>query len=348
MSYRNPPDMTGSPIEYHVIDWLTSLKASGLAARSQSLYRYYAHCFAYWWRENRSGVVVEKFGRRDCEAFLAYLQSPNPARWGAAHSKQSKDVLAPASLILIVRTVKLFFKWLAADDVIEVSPWAKVRFNVKVDKTAPPKSLTDVEVKKLFKYLSTRHKGEREYNRVRNLAMFALLLDTGGRREELLNLTLADVDLDAGQAHIRHGKGNKARVVLFDSKTKTLLADYLNDYRLHQDTELTGALFFTEAGTALTADGLAGCCAYLRKRTGIAGLHPHAFRHTFAAVAVERMNIYKVRDLMGHSSVTMTEWYARSSQKAIAKEYRGNSPMSVLGVDVEVKRGRGRPRKYQE
>jgi len=48
----------------------------------------------------------------------------------------------------------------------------------------------------------------------RNGAMILILLDTGVRRTELVNLDLADLDLEGQRLRVLHGKGNKQRAAL--------------------------------------------------------------------------------------------------------------------------------------
>jgi site-specific recombinase XerC len=47
-----------------------------------------------------------------------------------------------------------------------------------------------------------------------------MLLDTGVRRTGLVNLDLADLNLDVQRLKVLHGKGNKQRVVRFGARAK--------------------------------------------------------------------------------------------------------------------------------
>jgi site-specific recombinase XerD len=53
--------------------------------------------------------------------------------------------------------------------------------------------------------------------------------------------------------------------------------------------------------------GFAGAC----KRAGISDYVPHDLRHTFASWLVQKgVSLYEVRDILGHSSIKLTERYA--------------------------------------
>jgi integrase/recombinase XerD len=57
---------------------------------------------------------------------------------------------------------------------------------------------------------------------IRNEAMIRLFLSSGIRSGELQNLNLSDVNFDEQTIRIRHEKGDKSRMVFFDSETKKL------------------------------------------------------------------------------------------------------------------------------
>ena len=61
----------------------------------------------------------------------------------------------------------------------------------------------------------------------RDAAVVLLFLDTGIRCAELSALDLADCDLPRGRLLIRHGKGNKQRVVPFARRCRAALEAYL-------------------------------------------------------------------------------------------------------------------------
>ena len=66
---------------------------------------------------------------------------------------------------------------------------------------------------------------------VRSTAILLLLLDTGMRRADLEGLEIEDVDLDAGRAMFRHGKGRKQRIVPFSQETTNAIRSYSGKYR---------------------------------------------------------------------------------------------------------------------
>jgi len=83
----------------------------------------------------------------------------------------------------------------------------------------------------------------------RNRAMILVLLDTGVRRTELVDLDLADLDLAGQRLRVLHGKGNKQRVVRFGTKAGEAVEDYLERFRGREP----GALFLSRHGTRMSS-----------------------------------------------------------------------------------------------
>ena len=81
---------------------------------------------------------------------------------------------------------------------------------------------------------------------VRNYAMITLLMATGIRVSELVNLKTNDVNLRAKMLHVI-GKGNKERLVPIDEATCDILKGYLYNERKELNVLSSDLLFVTEA-----------------------------------------------------------------------------------------------------
>ena len=97
---------------------------------------------------------------------------------------------------------------------------------------------------------------------------------------ETVDLALGDIDLVNRIALVRHGKGDKARAVRFDSATAAALDRYKRVRARHAYAALPW-LWIGFRGR-MTRKGVP---AMLNKRSGEAGIrhvHPHQLRHTWA------------------------------------------------------------------
>jgi integrase len=136
-----------------------------------------------------------------------------------------------------------------------------------------------------------------------------LALNTGCRKGELLGLEWARVDLQAGLIHLEtdHTKTRKRRSVPINADAREAI---LARARFRTRTCPTGPWVFCHDDGRRIGDvkrSFAKAC----ERAGIMDFRIHDLRHTCAAWLVSAgVPLPEVRDLLGHSTVRMTERYA--------------------------------------
>ena len=154
----------------------------------------------------------------------------------------------------------------------------------------------------------------------RHRMILTLLYDSGCRVQELCDITVGDVFLNATSTVRLHGKGNKYRTVVIADETAALLRNYIQRY-------LQGAL-----GTQLL---ITNRCRQKIDRDGIAyiiekyaeeihredpafpkHIHCHMFRHSKAMHMLEAgINIIYIRDFLGHEDISTTMVYVRADNR---------------------------------
>ncbi len=181
------------------------------------------------------------------------------------------------------REVRCFFNWLVQAGYLEENPFRSLK-NVRLpQRIVRPFSQDDVA--QLLACCDTDAAVG-----ARDRAILFTLLDTGIRCSELVQLSLADLDLDAGRLRVLHGKGNKQRTVSFASRCQQALVQYL---RFRGDDD--GPLFLAASGhhalkpaVALRPNGLKQMLRRLGRQANLPKVHAHRFRHTFATWAIEQ------------------------------------------------------------
>ena len=115
----------------------------------------------------------------------------------------------------------------------------------------------------------------------RDEALIRFMLETGTRAGEAADLKVTDVDLAAGTAIVRRGKGGKGRSVPFGAQTARALDRYL---RLRRGHRLAGSadLWLGDRGKPFNYDGLHNSLGMRAHRAGVVGFRPHRLRHTAA------------------------------------------------------------------
>jgi site-specific recombinase XerD len=95
-----------------------------------------------------------------------------------------------------------------------------------------------------------------------------------------------------------------------------------------------------------------GCQAIIRRIREESGVnfHAHQLRHTFAtSMAGQGVNLYDLKGLMGHTDIQTTQIYLHDNIDRLSEVYRLHSPLSAIpGLGQQIKKARGRPRKWQE
>jgi site-specific recombinase XerD len=152
--------------------------------------------------------------------------------------------------------------------------------------------------------------------------MIALTWRSGLRIGEVLALALKDLDLQAGTLIVQSGKGGKRRVVGIDSGTTALLEKWL-DVRRKRGINGRAPVFCTLRGSRIEQSYIRHLLPRLAFRAGIdKRVHPHGLRHAYAIeLKREGATVSTIRDLLGHSSLAVTDRYLRRIGAGEAVEF---------------------------
>lgn len=157
-------------------------------------------------------------------------------------------------------------------------------------------------------------------NGLRDYVMLLLLYTTGIRVSELIQLRVRDLSLTEPCTMRIHGKGYKGRYVPLLKTSIPHIQKYLSLMEYDCDARYNEALFKNHMGKPFTRQGINyvlkkyGCKARANGDASVPeDLSPHKMRHTTAMELLSSgVDLIYIRDLLGHSSVTTTEVYARA------------------------------------
>jgi site-specific recombinase XerD len=185
------------------------------------------------------------------------------------------DGAQPATARSRHMALRRYADWLADEGEFDTNPLLGVK-PPKLD-TKVTEALTDDQLKALI----AACKGKDFLDR-RDDAIVRFMTETGVRAGELLGMTLpADIDLTAGIATVRRGKGGKGRVVPFGSQTAAAVDRYLRARRAHRLAD-TGPLWLGGGGQSFGYHGLNVALKKRAKTAGINSFHLHLLRSTAA------------------------------------------------------------------
>ena len=191
--------------------------------------------------------------------------------------------------------LKRFFEWLGLQ--LRVPSVKKPSSRITV--------LTDEEVGKLFQ--AARNPLDK--------LILRLLLDTGLRSKEVLNIKVGDIDFDGRTIRVVEGKYGKERYVTASNETFKLIEAWVKLNNLVRDDRLVD----------LTYGGLYKKLKRLAAKAGIPPekIRPHVLRHTFATRALRLgISLPSLQRLLGHTDIRTTQVYLHLTIDDIKKEYR--------------------------
>lgn len=204
-------------------------------------------------------------------------------------------------------SLKIFYEFLEMKNLIERSPFEKLKFRFRQEKRLP-KTLTKDEIKRL---LSSFSEGKKEQD-LRDAALLDLLISTGMRIGEAAALCVDDV-IEEEKTLLIHGKGRKQRLIYISSpitwaRIETLLK------RRRKDPFVKN-LFVNRRGLPLSNRVIEDVYRKYARKAGINPKStPHFLRHTFATNLLSNgADLRSVQEILGHASVATTQIYTEIS-----------------------------------
>lgn len=165
---------------------------------------------------------------------------------------------------------------------------------------------------------------------LRDRALLELLYSTGFRRQELVDLNLADVDFEAGLIRLDEGKGGKGRVVPLGRVAGGWLERYLRASRpaLLGRREDSGKLFLSKSGHPMNGNSIREIVLRWAKAAGITKeVSPHTFRRSCATGMIRnRANPAHVKDILGHDDFRSLDAYVRLEIQDLKEAHRKFHP----------------------
>jgi integrase/recombinase XerD len=268
--------------------------------------------------------------RNDLGQFIEALQArvPPPANW----SEVNKDMIvaylaqlrergyASSTIARKVAALKSFCHFLLTEGVVAEDPTTTLD-SPKVKKRLP-RTLANDDVERLLA-APTHEVGPKAQ---RDLALLELLYATGMRVTELVTLQVDDVNLVAGIVRVRHGKGDKERIIPIHERAIAALRDYIERGRpsLVKTGEDKGALFLNHRGQQLTRQGTWLIIKEYAQMAGIqAVVTPHMLRHSFATHMLEsqKATLADVQHFLGHANISTTQIYTQVTSEHKRRVY---------------------------
>jgi integrase/recombinase XerC len=234
--------------------------------------------------------------------FLAYLYAQNYTKSTTARK---------------LATLRSFYKCMIRRGLTSVNPLSTIR-TPKQEKRLP-KCLDLEQVQKLLDA-----PGDADLLSARDKAMLEVLYSSGIRVSELVELEMADLDLQEGVLRVR-GKGRKDRLTPIGSQAIMALRKYfeLRALDLKSQNHQGGRVFLNKHGQSLSTRSVRRKLDKYLVMAGLdPGISPHTLRHSFATHLLNNgADLRSVQELLGHQSLSTTQVYTHLTTSRMKQVY---------------------------
>ena len=256
---------------------------------------------------------VEALDRIDAETLAGHLRR--------LHTESELD---PASITRHLATIRVYFRWLAANRRIASDP-AQL-----LERPARWRRLPDVITPAQMRKLLDGPRPEQGPLWIRDKAMLELMYAAGLRASEVGTLRLDQVNRELGMLVVI-GKGGKHRLVPIGRPAERWLERYLVELRPHLtrfgDGRDRQRVLLSHTGRPLERVAVWQIVRRNALAAGLRDVHPHRLRHSFATDLVRGgADLRVVQELLGHADIGTTQVYTHVDRSRLREVMRKHHP----------------------
>lgn len=232
----------------------------------------------------------------------------------------SERDMQPSSIARHLATIRVFFRWLDANGVIESDPARVLERPTRWKRL--PGVLSPLKMRKLVEAPQPDH--GRLWQRDR--AMLELMYAAGLRASEVGRIRLNEFHHESMLVTV-HGKGEKTRVVPIGDPARDWTNTYLEETRpglaRFKDGRDQHRLLLSGGGRPLERVAVWQIVRKYAAIVGLEGIHPHMLRHSFATHLVQGgADLRVVQDLLGHADIGTTQMYTHVDRSHLREVVR--------------------------
>lgn len=321
-------------IELLIDEFMTYCESKNLSKKTMMSYEQTLRLFSKYLKEEKNIIKITKVTEKVIREYINYIKERG--KYTVVSNKKTVKVNTPnarrdygkkISLTTInnyIRNIKVFFNFLKEQNYIKKDIVKDIK-QFK-NKRRPQDFITDQQFAELLRHIDTTKFHER-----RDYTIIMLLLDTGMRIGEALNVQVADMDMNYRSIFLpaENTKGKRDRYVYFSQIMQKELRRWLQYKDRYVESDY---LFCTTKGSPVLIRSFEAKLRNYAKRIGLENVCPKQLRNNFAKrFLMAGGNIYTLSKILGHSSVKVTEAaYLDLTDADIRKNYQQFSPLVNL------------------
>ncbi len=298
-------------------------KAEGKSPKTISWYSANLKSFRNYLKNRRLPDSLDNIDTKLLREYVLYLLKKTRYE-NHPYTPAKTELLSTATVHGHVRTLRAFFNWLVVEGLAQNSPAKDLKPPKIIRKVVS--TLSDEEIGAILSTFSTSPSD------TRNQTLFMILLDTGLRIGELINLKMEDIHMDEGYLKVL-GKGKKERIVPIGNNAQKALQRYLFRFRPKPINPVIDNVFLSTSSQPLTENSMKLMFTRLAKRSGVCRLHAHLCRHTFATrFLINGGDVFSLQQILGHSTLEMVRRYVNLASSHITIQHQKYSPLDRLNL----------------
>ncbi len=313
-----------SNFELSIEDFLLFCLSKNLSKKTIRSYEQTLKLFAQYLKQEFQIEKVEDVSKSHIRFYIKNLQERGKYSVNTPYARKDQGKSISVNTINnYVRNIKVFFNWMSDEDEISKNPVEKIRLLKGSERLKP--LLTNQEINQILSAFD-----KTRFNGYRNYIITLLILDTGCRINECLNIEVNDIDLRSKAIALKNTKNKKERLVFFSPKMKQELKRWLQ----YKDRYLTHDLLFpTNRGTKMLITTYEHALRKIGNRHNIE-LFPHRLRACFAQYyLLNGGDLATLQRILGHSSLEVTKVYLQLDDESVGRQYQRFSPLSNFDLE---------------